>query len=282
MKRLAITGAGGMLGSDLAKLATANGWEAVGFDLPNYDITDPEHLQQIVDAGDVIVNCAAYTNVDRAESEPQLCAAVNAVAPGILGQLATAANKYVIHVSTDFVYGDLTEQPQREDDPVKPLSVYGKTKLAGEQNLLDSGCHCSIIRVQWSYGANGANFVSKLAQLAAERRELKVVSDQVGAPTWTIDSARAILELAHHRPHGVFNFAAAGYATRYDVAKLIVRELALPVTLTPCSSSEFPTVAARPLNSQFNCAKLEQLLDFSRPEWQVSLCQFLSQTMVKI
>lgn len=277
MKKLSVTGADGMLGSDLVRLAASQGWEVAGFDLPKYDITNQDHLRQIVASGDVIVNCAAYTNVDLAETETERCAAANAVAPGVLGELAAAASKHVIHVSTDFVYGDLTSRPQREDDPVNPLGVYGRTKLAGEQNLLASASRSAIIRVQWSYGVNGVSFVGKLTRLAAEKRELKVVADQVGAPTWTADSARAILALAEHRHCGVFNFAAAGYASRFEVARLIVEELALPTILTPCSSSEFPSIAVRPLNSRFDCARIEQLLGFSRPEWQASLRRFLSR-----
>ena len=142
-----------MLGSELADLAGKSDWQVSTYDLPEFDLTNKQQLKELVDSADCIVNCAAYTNVDKAESEKDICSAVNATALKTLGELAAAANKYVIHISTDFVFGDLTDHPQNENSPTNPLSVYGATKLAGEQNLLDSGCKCAVLRIQWSYGS---------------------------------------------------------------------------------------------------------------------------------
>jgi dTDP-4-dehydrorhamnose reductase len=264
-----------MLGSELADSAGTAGWEISTYDLPDFDLTNEKQVRELVNSVDCVVNCAAYTNVDKAESEKDVCEAVNATALKTLGELVAEADKYLVHISTDFVFGDLTDKAQKEADPVNPLSIYGATKLAGEQNLLSSGCRCGIIRVQWSYGAAGNNFITKILELARKLPELKVVDDQTGAPTWTRDMAHAIMDFLDKQPQGLYHFAAKGYTTRFEVAKMIVEHFKLDTKLTPCESSEFPAPARRPLNSKFDCTKIDQVLSFERPEWQDSLKQFL-------
>ena len=276
MKKLAIIGKG-MLGSELARLAISSGWQVAAYNLPEFDLTNDQHLKEIVNSADSIVNCAAYTNVDKAESEKDICTAVNATALKTLGELAAAGNKYVVHISTDFVFGDLTDAAQNEDNPTNPLSVYGATKLAGEQNLLAAGCKCGIIRVQWSYGANANNFITTILELAKKLPELKVVDDQSGAPTWTGDMAHAIMDFLNNQTQGLYHFAAAGYATRFEVAKMIIKHFNLDTKLTPCKSSEFPAPAARPHNSKLDCSKIDKVLSFERPQWQDSLKKFLDE-----
>ncbi len=276
MKKLAIIGKG-MLGSELENSANAAGWKVYSYDLPEFDLTNKKQLKELVDSTDYIVNCAAYTNVDKAESEKDICTAVNATALKTLGELAAAADKYLVHISTDFVFGDLTDKAQKEDDPANPLSVYGATKLAGEQNLLNSGCKCAIIRVQWSYGSRGGNFITKILELARKLPELKVVKDQTGSPTWTRDIARAILDFLTNQPQGLYHFAAKGYTTRFEVAKEIVKHFKLNTKLTPCKSSEFPAPAQRPHNSKFDCAKIDKVLSFERPQWRDSLKEFFNE-----
>ena len=276
MKKLAIIGQG-MLGSELTTLAETAGWKVSTHDLPDFDLTNEEQLRELVNSADCIVNCAAYTNVDKAESEKDLCAAVNATALKTLGELAAKNDKYLVHISTDFVFGDLTDKAQKEDDPVNPLSVYGATKLNGEQKLLSSGCRCGIIRVQWSYGAAGNNFITKILELAKKLPELKVVDDQTGAPTWTRDMARAIMDFLINQTQGLYHFAAKGYTTRFEVAKMIVEHFKLDTKLAPCKSSVFPTPAKRPLNSKFDCSKIDKVLSFERPEWRDSLIKFFNE-----
>ena len=275
-KKLAVVG-NGMLGSDLAQMASDAGWTVSTYDLPEFDITNKEQLQQVVDSADCIVNCAAYTNVDKAETEKDLCAAVNAKALSTLGKLAAQSDKYVVHISTDFVFGDLQKAPQSEADKTNPLSVYGATKLDGENNLLNSGCKCAVIRVQWTYGVNGNNFISKILELAKKLPQLKVVSDQFGSPTWTMDISRAIMEFLNKKTEGLYHFADSGYATRFDIAKAVVEYFKLDTKLTPCGSDEFPAPAARPCNSRFDCSKIDKVLSFERPTWQESLNKFLEK-----
>jgi dTDP-4-dehydrorhamnose reductase len=276
MKKLAVIGKG-MLGSEVAELATAVGWDVSTYDLPEFNLTNKQQLRELVDSADCIVNCAAYTNVDKAESEKDICTAVNATALETLGKLAAGTDKYLVHISTDFVFGDLTNAAQNENDQTNPLSVYGATKLAGEQNLLASGCKCGIIRVQWSYGSKGNNFITKILELARKLPELKVVEDQTGAPTWTKDTARAIMDFLTNQTQGLYHFAATGYTTRFEVAKAIIEHFKLNTKLAPCKSNEFPTPAGRPHNSKFDCAKIDKVLSFERPAWQDSMKKFFNE-----
>lgn len=276
MKKLAILGGRGMLGSDLAEIARARFFEPVIYDRPDFDITDRAMLENAVKSSDMVVNCAAYTNVDKAESEKEIAKKVNADAPGMLGELAKKHGKYVVHISTDFVFGDLKEEPQSETDTPHSLSVYGSTKLEGEKLLGLSGCNHSIIRVQWTYGLHGNNFITKIVSLAQKNKSLKIVGDQTGSPTHTADVARAIVCFLEKQPQGLFHFAADGYTTRYETAVFTFRELGIDVEVLPCKSSDFVTPAKRPLNSKFDCSKIEKILDFKRPFWQESLKEFLA------
>lgn len=275
MRKLAIIGGKGMLGSDLNAAAAASGWLVQIYDLPEFQITDRRQLEDAIKACDCIVNCAAYTAVDKAESEPELCEAVNAIAVGEMGRIAAAAGKYVVHISTDFVFGDLIDTPQSETDQTNPLNVYGSSKLHGEQLLAATNCRYAVIRVQWTYGKHGNNFISKILSLAKERESIQVVSDQIGAPTRTADAARAILCFLENHTEGLYHFASEGFASRYEVAEFIVRQAKLETKVLPCLSSAFPTPAVRQKNSMFNCAKIDHVLDFKRPQWQNALHDFI-------
>ncbi|MFA6292692.1 MAG: NAD(P)-dependent oxidoreductase, partial [Victivallales bacterium] len=222
MKRIAILGGKGMLGSDLAKLAKSGGYEVSVSDLPEFNITRDADILNAVSRADFIVNCAAYTAVDKAETDREACRSVNALALKSLAKFAK--NKYLIHISTDFVFGDESENALSEDDAPNPLSWYGATKLEGEKMLQASGCHHSIVRLEWTYGMHGVNFISKLLEAAKKNPKLKVVGDQTGSPTWTADAARAIMCLIKKQPEGLYHFSADGYASRYEVAKFIMRE----------------------------------------------------------
>jgi len=276
MQTIAVFGADGMLGSDTVPALAAAGFKPISYVYPSFDLTDRKAAAAAVANANIIVNCAAYTAVDRAESEPKNCTAINVTAVAELGRLAAAHDKYVIHISTDFVFGDLTSQPQAETDLTNPLSVYGQTKLAGETVLQKSGCRHAVIRVQWTYGACGNNFIAKIVERTRSGQPLQVVDDQFGAPTPTTAVARAIARFAACRPEGVFHFAAAGYASRYEVAVFLLQQLGVTTAVRPAKTTDFVTPARRPLNSRFNCAKIEAVLDFSRPQWQDALQAYLA------
>jgi len=272
-----VLGGRGMLGTDLAAILAQKEIEAHILDLPEFDITDPRQLAEAVAAGNTIVNCAAYTNVEKAESEPDLAYRVNAEAVGRLGRLAAAAGAHVLHISTDFVFDGKGNRPYTETDPTNPINTYGKSKLAAEQLLAQSGCRFCIIRLEWTYGLAGTNFVKKLIDRAKSPRPLKVVDDQVGSPTATVEAAKAICKLLPNLPEGIFHFAASGYVSRYDMASFIFDKLDMTVDLSPCKNSDFPTAAVRPLNSRFNCSKIEALLGEPVKPWQEPLKHFLEQ-----
>jgi len=277
--KVIVLGAKGMLGTDLMDALGRGGFLAEGLDLPAFDITEPAQLEEAVSQADVVVNCAAYTNVEKAESEPQLAYAVNGRAVGLLGEYAAAKGIGVLHISTDFVFDGRSERPYAETDETNAISVYGQTKLDGEQLLLESGAQACILRVQWTYGKAGNNFVLKLIEAAKTRDSLKVVDDQVGGPTATVEVAWAICEILSRETfaEGIYHYAASGYVSRFEMAKFIFEKAGINTQLVPCKTSEFKTAAERPLNSRFNCSKITELLQNKPKDWQGPLQEFIRQ-----
>lgn len=278
--QVAVFGGRGMLGTDLIKILMSRGLVPTTYDLPELDIRNARHLEMALREADAVVNCAAYTNVDGAETEAEAAYSVNAYALETLGKLAANMKVPVLHISTDFVFDGKGDRPYREDDPVGPLGIYGASKLKGEQLLAQSGCRYCTIRVQWTYGASGNNFIKKILQKTRNRQPLKVVNDQIGAPTSTQDVSLVLAELllrAEGLPHGLFHFAAAGYASRYEVARFVMEKSGLDVEIIPCRSQEFVSVARRPLNSRFDCSKIAQFLKEPIKPWQVSLEQYIQK-----
>jgi dTDP-4-dehydrorhamnose reductase len=274
-KRIVILGGRGMLGSDLVFVCRQQGFKATVLDLPEFDITRADHLAQAVSNAQIIVNCAAYTDVDGAESHSQPAYRVNAEAVGRLGALAKEANIWVLHISTDFVFDGKSDKPYVETDPPNPINVYGASKLEGERLLVESRCRHCIMRVEWTYGLAGSNFVTKLIQRAKQNKKLKVVDDQTGSPTATTEVARAICTLLTKRPEGILHFASAGYISRFGMAKFVFQKLNMDVDLASCKTADFPAPAKRPLNSRFDCSKIEALLEEQIKPWQQPLENFL-------
>ncbi len=275
--KVAIPGGNGMLGHDLISLLQEEDIQTVCLDRPDFDITDYGKFPELFEDCNVIVNCAAYTAVDKAEEDTDVAMKVNAEAPGKLAEFCRANGIYLIQISTDFVFDGSGDEPWNETAAPIPLSVYGKSKLDGEKAVLSSYPNAAVIRVQWTYGKSGVNFITKITELAQKLPRLKVVADQIGAPTPTTEVAKAILDFIQQRPSGLFHFATAEYASRYDVALLIAKELNLDTEIAACSSDDFPAPAARPLNSRFNCSKIDTVLSFERPNWQNALVDYLKQ-----
>jgi len=277
--KVAILGGRGMLGTDLTKICGQQGFNVEVFDLPEFDITNSQQLKEALSTTKTVVNCAAYTNVDGAESDADLAYQVNAEAVGRLGALVKEANAWLLHISTDFVFDGKLDRPYVETDIPEPIDEYGKTKLAGERLLVQSGCKNCIVRVEWTYGLAGNNFVTKIIQRAKTDTDkaLKVVDDQIGSPTATTEVAKVICELLRIKPMGLFHFASAGYVSRYGMAKFIFDKLSMDVNLLPCKTSDWKTVADRPLNSRFDCSKIQALLDEPIEPWRGPLERFLRQ-----
>jgi dTDP-4-dehydrorhamnose reductase len=272
---IVILGGKGMLGTDLVKTCLRQNLNVDVLDQPEFDITNPKQLEAAIKGKSIIVNCAAYTNVDGAESQADLAYCVNATAPGMLGEMVKKNGAWLLHISTDFVFDGALNRPYDETDTPNPINEYGRSKLAGEKFVAESGCQYCIIRIEWTYGSAGNNFVAKLIQRANTGQSLKVVDDQVGSPTATTEAAQMICKLMNKKPQGLYHFASAGYVSRYDMAKFVFEKLKMETIISPCKSSDFKTPAIRPLNSRFDCSKIQALLDEPIKTWQETLEVFL-------
>jgi dTDP-4-dehydrorhamnose reductase len=273
--KIIILGGKGMLGTEVAAECTSRGLEYEVFDLPEFNITNERQLLSVIHNAKIIVNCAAYTNVEKAETETELAFHVNAEAVGMLAASARKSGAWVLHISTDFVFDGKSDKPYTEKDTANPINAYGRTKLAGERLLEENRCRHCIMRVEWTYGIKGDNFIKKILQRAKTSKEMKVVDDQFGSPTATTEAAKAICDLVSKKPTGIYHFAGQGYATRLDVARFIAEKLGLDVSMSPCKTSDFPSAADRPLNSRFNCDKIRPLLSGPIKPWQEPLEEFL-------
>ena len=272
-----ILGGKGMLGADIQKICRQQGFGVIVFDLPEFDITNPIQLEETVKDSRIIINCAAYTNVDGAESEGELAYKINAEAVGRLGNIARQTNKWILHISTDFVFDGRLDRAYIETDNTNPINMYGKTKLAGEQFLIQSDCKYCILRIEWTNGVAGRNFVSKIIQYAEKNKMLKIVDDQIGSPTATVEVADAICKLLEVRPEGIFHYASSGYVSRYKMAEFVFDKLSMDVNLMPCKTNDFQTPAERLLNSRFDCSKITDLLGIEIEHWEGPLERYLRQ-----
>jgi dTDP-4-dehydrorhamnose reductase len=287
---LALIGAGGMLARKVRELAPS-GYAVHGFDLPGFDITDrPLVLAEMAALGPaVIVNCAAFTDVDGAESREDLATLVNGAGPGHLAEAARQCEAVLVHISTDYVFAGDKGVPYREEDPTGPLSAYGRSKLAGERAIAASGLERHfILRTSWLYGPGGKNFVETMLRLAAEREELRVVADQVGSPTYTGDLAAAIFRLlalaelpAGPGPFGVYHFANRGECSWHGFATQIVasaRAAGIPLKvkrIVPIATGDYPLPARRPAYSALAKDKYLSATGAAIPPWQESLELYL-------
>lgn len=295
--KILLFGKNGQVGWELQRSLAPLG-ELVALDAGNSglcgDFTDPDGLSQTIRtiAPDVIVNAAAHTAVDKAESEPELVHAINALAPGVLAQESKRSNAWLIHYSTDYVFDGGGERPWREADATAPLSVYGATKLEGEQLIQRSGCKHLIFRTSWVYGARGGNFAKTMLRLAQERDSLKVIDDQIGAPTGAdllADVTAHAIRAAQQRPElaGLYHLTAAGETSWYGYARFVLdhaqrAELALkvaPGAIQPVPTSAFPTPAMRPLNSRLDTAKLRNAFGLTLPAWQTGVARMLTEIL---
>ncbi len=286
--RFLILGSNGQVGWELMRTLAPLG-EVQGADYPDIDFTRTDSLRQWIDAAspDVIVNAAAYTAVDQAESEPELCQTVNAAAPGILAEEALRRRVLLVHYSTDYVFDGTKPTPYVETDAPNPLSVYGRAKLAGDEAIGKSGCDHLIFRLCWVYGARGRNFMRTMLKLAGERESLRVVADQFGCPSWSRMIAEATAQAVartlgstdRSSLSGTYHLAASGHTNWHGFAQSIINSL--PPDRRKCTqveaipASDYPTPAKRPAYSVLDCGKLERTFGLRLPSWQSSLKQVL-------
>lgn len=275
-----VTGADGQLGREMQIASRSSRNRFIFTDIAGeherLDITDPQAIADIVRENNVnvIVNCAAYTNVDKAETDPETANLLNNIAAGNLADAMKAVNGTLIHISTDYVFQGDRNIPCREDWPTEPLGVYGKTKLAGEKSIEASGCASIIIRTAWLYSPFGKNFVKTMRDLTSSRESLKVVFDQVGTPTYAGDLAEAIcriIETGQLGKTGIYHFSNEGVCSWFDFAKAICEMSGNTCDIRPCHSDEFPSPVARPHFSVLDKTKIKQTFGIRIPYWTDSL-----------
>ena len=279
-----VTGANGQLGNHMRLLAATAGSDNYTFvDIDEFDITQEAAVWSYFrhHPVDVVVNCAAYTNVDRAEEEESVADRVNHRAVRYLAEAAKASNALLVHVSTDYVFGgNVNNTPCTESQPVNPTGAYGRSKLAGEQAIQEVGCRYVIIRTSWLYSEYGRNFVKTMMSLIAARPELKVVFDQVGTPTYAGDLAAAIMRIVHSEtvPSGLYHFSNEGVCSWYDFAQAIARQMGdTHCRILPCHSDEFPSPVVRPSYSVLDKTLIKKTFGLEIPYWTDSLVRCMQQ-----
>lgn len=289
--RILVTGREGQVVSALAEQGLHHGHEIIRQGRPDFDLAAPDGVRAALEAHrpDVVVSAAAYTAVDQAESEPELATAVNGRAPGMIAAAAAEFGLPIIHLSTDYVFDGLKPTPYVETDATGPQGVYGRSKLAGEHAVAEANPRHVILRTAWVYAHGGKNFVRTMLRLAADRPELRVVSDQFGCPTYATDLARAILGIAGHLPggeaggerFGVFHASGtgdtswAGFATA--IFELAAAQGRAASRVVPIATADYPTPARRPANSRLDCVKLQKVYGIRQPHWFDGLSRCLAE-----
>lgn len=282
LKNILVTGANGQLGNEMRVVSAEQSTVNFHFtDVAELDICDQEAIERFVveHAIDCIVNCAAYTNVNKAEEDTELCDKLNHQAPAILARVAAKYGAALIHVSTDYVFNGQHYKPYCEDDATCPNSVYGATKLAGEEAIISLCSNSIIIRTAWLYSTFGNNFVKTMLRLGVERAELGVVFDQVGTPTYARDLARAIQRIIIQGiVPGIYHYSNEGVCSWYDFTKMIFAIGGITTcALKPLHTDEYPTPAARPHYSVLDKTKIKQTYDVEVPYWVDSLRECIEQ-----
>ena len=280
--RILITGSHGQLGNDCQQVFGGS-HQVVAVDLDELDITQEAQVEETVSAmrPDVLINCAAHTGVDACESEPEPARRLNAAGPRYLAESVNRQGGKLVHISTDYVFGGDRPVPEgyREDDPPGPLSVYGKTKLEGERAVRDATNNHIIVRTAWLYGLNGHNFLRTMLRLARSdpAKQVKVVNDQYGAPTWTYRLALQIAKLIDAGAQGTYHATSGGVCTWFDLAVAFLDAMKVPHHLSPCTTAEYPTPATRPKNSVLENQRLKDEGIHIMASWQSDLMQFVAQ-----
>jgi dTDP-4-dehydrorhamnose reductase len=285
--KIVLIGKNGQLGWEFQHTLPLLG-ESISLGRNDLDVSDPRAIQNILSEmkPNLIFNASAYTEVDLAETQIELATKINATAPGVMADIARKIKATFIHYSTDYVFDGRNRTPYTENDPVNPLNIYGKSKLIGEENIKQAGDAYLILRTSWVYSMRGNSFVNKVLGWSRRNKNLKIVSDQIGSPTW----ARALAEITSlaiaaskanllnivREQRGIYHLAGSGYTSRYEWAKRILandpnRTEQLIQTIEPVPSGEFPTPALRPLFTALNCAKFEESFGLCLPSWEESL-----------
>ncbi len=277
--KVLVTGYAGQLGWDTVQQLQARGIECRGVDMQDFDLTDGQAVKDYVQAyhPTAIVHCAAYTNVDKAESQPEICAAVNGMGTVNLVRAALSVGAKVVFISSDYVFPGTGDQPWKIDDPYGPLNVYGMSKVQGEDAVRSLMTRYFILRTSWVFGKNGNNFVRTMLRLGSEKKEIRVVNDQIGSPTYTKDLARVICDMLPTEKYGIYHVRNEGFLSWCAFARMIMEKAGLPCRVVPVFSYEYPTPAKRPHNSRLDGSRLEEAGFDPMPSVGNALDRFLEE-----
>ena len=282
-----VTGANGQLGNEMRIVSKGSSDRYIFTDVEELDITSRDTVMKFVKDNDikVVINCAGYTNVEKAEDEENIAELINAQAVGYIAQACKDNDATLIHISTDYVFGgNEGNTPHKENEAVNPTGAYGRTKLHGEQAIEKSGCKYLIIRTSWLYSEFGNNFVKTMRKLTSERDRLNVVFDQVGTPTYALDLAETIMKIIEEiktpnsklqTPNSIYNYSNEGVTSWYDFAKEICELSGNVCDIQPCHSDEFPSKVKRPSYSVLDKTKIKNKLNITIPYWKESLKNFI-------
>ena len=277
--KVLVTGCEGQLGWDVLRRLEELAVESRGVDLRDFDLTDGPAVKAYVQeyAPDVIVHCAAYTAVDKAESEPAVCAAVNGDGTMNVVRAALSVGAKLVYISTDYVFSGKGDRPWETDDPYDPQNVYGLSKVQGEIAVRSLMKRYFLLRISWLYGLHGKNFVRTMRRLGREKSEIRVVDDQIGSPTYSVDVARVICDLIGTEKFGIYHVANEGYISWADFAEMIMAGSGIDCRVIPVPSREYPTPARRPLNSRLSGAALREAGIEPLPPVRNALDRFLRE-----
>lgn len=277
---IALIGASGMLGQDVNTIFETAGHTVHGFSSSTLDITNAKsinHTLSKLQNLDYVINCAAYTKVDLAETERDLAFSINGDGVKNLAEFCKSTGIPLIHFSTDYVFNGQGDTPYLEDASTDPINAYGESKLAGESVLKESGCDFYLFRVQWLYGKHGKHFVDTISNLAQSRDKLTIIADQWGSPTWTMDIARMVLAVCAQKPEfGTYHFASTGYTNWADYARYFLDKQTIHCQISDIPTSAYPTPAKRPYNSRLNLGKIASLNTINLRSWQEQIDDFLT------
>ncbi len=276
--RVLVTGVKGQLGYDVMNELAKRGHEGIGVDIQEMDITDAASVEKVITeaAPDAVIHCAAYTAVDAAEDNVDLCRRVNAGGTENIARVCKALNCKMMYISTDYVFNGQGTRPWEPDDAREPLNVYGQTKYEGEL-AVEALEKFFIVRIAWVFGVNGKNFIKTMLNLGRTRDHLTVVADQIGSPTYTYDLARLLVDMIETDKYGRYHATNEGLCSWYEFACEIFKQAGMNVTVSPVTSDQYPAKAKRPMNSRMDKSKLDEMGFERLPSWQDALGRYLKE-----
>ncbi|HHW38559.1 MAG TPA: dTDP-4-dehydrorhamnose reductase [Bacillales bacterium] len=278
--KILVTGAEGQLGTDLVMMLKVTGYDVLGMGKSALDITNEKKVYNMISQikPDIIIHCAAYTQVDKAEAEPDYAFLINGIGTRNIALASEKIGAKLVYISTDYVFDGCEDAPYHEFAPVSPINVYGSSKLAGEMYVRDFHSKFFIVRTSWVFGGYGNNFVKTMLHLSKEKDQLKVVNDQIGSPTYTVDLSTCIMQLMESDKYGIYHVSNSGSCSWYEFAREIFSQTKNKIELEPCTTEEFPRPAKRPIYSVLDHMGLRINGFDPIPDWKDGLTRFLLQT----